>query len=187
MSLCINDGRLRSFSDVFGFRIAFVVFTGLFLSPVGFPAVAGELGTPSGPVILEIRGNIAATNKGDAAVFDLAMLEKLGLTTIRTSTVWTDGKMVFEGVLARDVLTAVGAAGTKTVMARALNEYAIDIPAADFFKHDVILATRMNGQILTARDKGPLWIVYPRDDKTELQDERIDQRWAWQLYKLELH
>jgi hypothetical protein len=34
------------------------------------------------------------------------------------------------------------------------------------------------------RDKGPLWIAYPRDFNKVLQDSRYDARWVWQLNKL---
>lgn len=86
----------------------------------------------------------------------------------------------------RDVLKAVGATAATTVMAKALNDYQVEIPVADFQRYDVILASSMDGKVLTARDKGPLWIVYPRDKHGELADERIDQRWVWQLNRLEL-
>jgi hypothetical protein len=41
----------------------------------------------------------------------------------------------------------------------------------------------MNGQEL-ARDRAPIWIVYPRDDFPELQDEKVNTRWVWQLSSL---
>ncbi|MDI7861820.1 molybdopterin-dependent oxidoreductase [Rhizobiaceae bacterium n13] len=137
--------------------------------------------------MLEVKGKLKISNRGPSAMFDLAMLEGLGLKVVKTSTVWTDGgPHLFEGVLARDVLAAVGAQDAHTVIVRALNDYAIEIPVSDFYDHDVILAMRMDGRQLTARDKGPLWIVYPRDDHPELQDERVDQRWVWQVKELEV-
>jgi hypothetical protein len=47
-----------------------------------------------------------------------------------------------------------------------------------------ILATKMDGHVLTIRDKGPLWIVYPRDAYKVLQDAKYDYRWVWQLNKI---
>ena len=181
-----NQLPLRDSKVAMFFMIAWTSAALLFLP--AFSVSANDLGQPQGPVILEVTGNIGTSNKGQSAAFDLAMLEKLGLTTVKTSTVWTDGgPRSFEGVLARDVMAAVGAKEPRTVVARALNDYTIEIPVVDFHEYDVIFAMRMDGQLLTARDKGPLWVVYPRDDHPELQDERIDQRWAWQLKALEVH
>lgn len=138
---------------------------------------------PTQPPLLVVEGAIGATNRDGAAVFDRPMLHALGLRTLRTSTTWTDGVPTFEGVLLRDVLRAVAAQG-ETVEAIALNDYRIRIPVSDFETYDVLIALSMNGKELTARDKGPLWIVYPRDDHPELKNGRRDHRWVWQLKTL---
>ncbi|WP_127143968.1 molybdopterin-dependent oxidoreductase [Pelagibacterium montanilacus] len=143
------------------------------------------LSAPAGDVILEVRGTIAAINADDAALFDMEMLEALPPAAIETSTSVTDGVHLFEGVLMRDLLARVGAEG-ETVSAIALNDYAIDIPIEDFERFDVVLAHSMDGERLLPSDKGPLWIVYPRDQHDQLQDIRYDYRWVWQLYQLEI-
>lgn len=148
-------------------------------------AGAEALPRPTGAVVLTVSGAIAVTNTKAEARFDRAMLEKLGVHALRTSTTWTTGVKTFEGVRARDVMAAVGAKGTEA-RAVALNDYAVIVPLEDFDRYDVLLAFRMDGQDLTARDKGPLWIVYPRDAHRELNDAKFDARWAWQLKRLEV-
>lgn len=159
---------------------------GFLLLLFSLPAMAADaLPRPTAAVLLTVSGSIASTNVGKEARFDRAMLEKLGVRTLRTSTTWTTGVKTFEGVLARDVMTSVGAKGTE-IRAIALNDYAVTIPMADFERYDVLLAFRMDGQDLTARDKGPLWVVYPRDAHRELNDSKFDARWAWQLKRLDV-
>lgn len=34
----------------------------------------------------------------------------------------------------------------------------------------------MNGKYLTPRDKGPLWVIYPRDEFAELNTKEVDHR-----------
>lgn len=104
---------------------------------------------------------------------------------METTTVVTDGVKRFDGFLMRDLLAYVGADGG-TVTAIALNDYVIDIPMEDFSRFDVLVATSMDGTRLLPSDKGPLWIVYPRDDHQELQDIRYDYRWVWQLIELDV-
>lgn len=146
-------------------------------------AGAQRLAEPSGRVILEVSGKIANTNAPNRARFDLKALEGLGITKLTTSTPWTEGKRVFEGVRLRDLLQAVGADGA-TITPVALNDYKLDIPREDFDKYPVILAYRMDGEELRVRDKGPLWIVYPRDDFPELDNRLIRSRWVWQVKEL---
>lgn len=138
------------------------------------------LSAPRGAVVLTVAGQISHTNHSDGAAFDADMLARLPQHTLHTSTAVTDGVRRFEGVLVRDLLHAVGAQGT-TVRARALNNYSIDIPIADFETYDVLLASTMDGERLVPADKGPFWIIYPRDDFRELRDMRYDYRWVWQL------
>jgi len=150
--------------------------------PAGDTA-AQPLPEPTSRVILEVSGKIAKTNAPERARFDLKALEALGITKVTTSTPWTEGKKVFEGVRLRDLLQAVGADGT-TITPVALNDYKLDIPREDFDKYPVILAYRMDGEELRVRDKGPLWIVYPRDDFPELDNRLIRSRWVWQVKEL---
>lgn len=146
-------------------------------------AAAEPLPAPEGPVILVVSGNIEVTNTDEGAAFDREMLHELGLTEIETSTPWTDGVQVFSGVLARTVLERVGAEGA-AVMASALNDYTVEVPMEDFQNFDVLLATTMGGEEMKVSDKGPIWIVYPRDNHPELQDRRLHDRWVWQLKAL---
>jgi hypothetical protein len=144
-------------------------------------ASAETLPAPEGRPFLEITGKISAVNASEqTARFDRALLESLGTTTLQTSTPWTDGRPVFEGVLMRDLLKRVGARG-ETVTVVALNDYKVTLPVADFEKYPVLLAYKMNGEALKVRDKGPLWIIYPQDDYTELKDRSVHRKWAWQI------
>jgi hypothetical protein len=141
------------------------------------------LPAPQGPVILIVSGNIEVTNTEQGAAFDRDMLAELGMTRVETTTTWTDGNQVFEGVLARTVLDRVGASGD-TVVATALNDFVAPVPMAEIRKFNVLLATIMNGKEMEVSDKGPIWIVYPRNDNPELQDSKYNDRWVWQLREL---
>ena len=162
----------------------FAALTGLLMTvALAATSVADELAEPTGPVILTIGGALDRTNFNAKAVFDRKMLEELGTTTMTTSTSWTDGPQEFEGALARDVLRAVGANG-RSIAATALDDYSTTIPLSDFDKYRVLFATKMNGVELKPGDKGPIWIVYPRDDHEELRNDEADAKWIWQLSKI---
>lgn len=168
---------------VFGLAAPLLVLVAILLSPVGGVSATEKMKAPSGRVILTVTGKIGVTNAENAADFDLEMIHALGLRKLITSTPWTDGTQEFSGVLMRDILEAVGAAG-KTVEAVALNEYAMEIDISDFENYPVMLATTLNGEKLRIRDKGPLWIIYPRDDFDELRSQKIDNKMVWQLRRL---
>lgn len=165
-------------------RTVALVCAGLFVSLAdAVPSVADDLPVPEDQVILTVSGAIETANQAETAVFDRTMLEALPQVTIRTTTSWTDGVTEFEGPRVADVLESTGANG-ETVTAIALNDYAVPIPANDFEEYDVILALRMNGETMSRRDKGPIWIIYPRDDFPELATVEYNARWVWQLREL---
>ncbi len=143
----------------------------------------GEMQRPQNDVILEVSGKIAVMNEGSKATFDRAMLMTLPQREIRTTTAWTDGVQIFQGPLIRDVLKFVQADGSN-LRAIALNDYAITIPTSDFEKYDAILALLMNGEEMSVREKGPIWIVYPRDQHNELQSAEYNEKWIWQLNRI---
>lgn len=143
--------------------------------------ISMPFGQPEGKVILTVDGLVAQTQ------FDLVMIQALPVSTVYTSTVVTDGVKRFDGVLVRDLFDLLGISDqAKYVEATALNDYMVDIPLADFYEYDVLLATHMDGVLLQLVDKGPLWIVYPRDRHRKLQDIRYDYRWVWQLKHLHI-
>jgi hypothetical protein len=152
------------------------------LALLGAPAAAQELSKPSGDVILTIDGSIAATNTDGAADFDLQMLEAMPKVTISTSTPWTAGTTVFEGVLLKDLLAATGADGA-SLTAVALNDYAVPLPVSDA-DEGAVVAYRMDGEYMPVRAKGPLWIMFPFDDRPELKTEAAYSRCVWQLRRI---
>jgi hypothetical protein len=146
-------------------------------------ALAAEpLPVPSGPVLLTLSGAITETNAPGEARFDRAMLEALGVERIRTKTAWTDGVKTFEGASLAAVLQRVGAAGTH-LQATALNAYTVRLNPT-VLRYNPILAMRVDDTVLTVRNRGPLWIVFPRDQYPELDNEASDDMWAWQLSRL---
>lgn len=147
-------------------------------------ARAGDLAPPTGEVILTVSGQIGMKNAGDEAAFDLAMLEALPKKEIRTATPWTDGVTTFEGFALKDLLAAVGATG-ETLHAVALNDYATDLPASDA-ELGVVIAYKVNGEYISVREKGPLWVIYPFDDRPDLKTETIYGRSIWQLTRLDV-
>ena len=149
------------------------------------PAVAGPLPVPEGDVVLTVTGRIAETNGTDAAHFDLAMLQAMGPVRIETTTIWTEGVQVFEGIPLARLIEEVGADGS-VIAASALNDYTIEIPLSDVVPDGPILAFAQNGEPLSVRDKGPLWVVYPYDMKADYQSEVIYSRSIWQVKRMEI-
>ncbi|SLN27353.1 oxidoreductase [Pseudooctadecabacter jejudonensis] len=148
-------------------------------------ARADDVPSPNGDVILTVSGDIATTNVGDTLQFDRATLTDLGLTTIETTTIWTDGTQVFEGIPLATLVDLLGIEDG-TLNATALNDYTVEIPVSDAVEGGPIIALLLNGEEMSVRDKGPLWVVYPYDASDAYQTEVIYSRSIWQLDRIEV-
>lgn len=151
-----------------------------------FAGKAEALEVPKGQVVLTVRApHLTHANVNGTAQFDLEMLEALAGRTATMETPWTDGKVSFSGPFLRGVLEAAGATGT-ALKVRALNDYAAEVPMEDAEALDTILATRMNGQAMSVRNKGPLFLIYPFDKDQNLFNEKYFSRSVWQIKEIEV-
>ncbi|MFB2553524.1 molybdopterin-dependent oxidoreductase [Ensifer soli] len=150
------------------------------------PMRAEALDAPKGEVILTVTApKLEHPNVDGTAQFDRAMLEALDGRTGRMETPWTEGSVSFSGPLLRAVLDAAGAHGT-SLKVIALNDYAADVPMEDATAIDTMLATRMDGEPMSVRDKGPLFLVYPFDKDPGLFNEKYFSRSVWQIKTIEV-
>lgn len=140
------------------------------------PIMAGE-------VILTISGITPSDGSQIEVSYDLAALQALPRTNFTTSTMWTEGPQMFDGVLLKDILDINGVT-SGTISATAINDYAIEIPVSDAVVDGPIIAYALNGAPMSVRDKGPLWIVYPYDQNADYQSEVVFSRSIWQLNRI---
>lgn len=118
--------------------------------------------------------------------FDLDGLDKLSQVEIRTENEFYSGMASYSGPLAREVVKGAGGDANSTIILTAANDYEITVPAKDFFEYDVVLATRINGETLSPRGKGPIWLMYPISNHDELRDSTVNSKLIWQLVKMEV-
>jgi hypothetical protein len=145
---------------------------------------AAELARPEGEVILTVSGSIGVTNAESVAEFDLDMLKAMTATSFSTTTIWTDGAHDFTGVSLADFVAALQMKGD-TLRATAINDYAIEVPLSDAVDGGPMIAYHLDGEPMSVRDKGPLWLIYPFDSNADYQSEVIYSRSIWQLDRLE--
>ncbi len=115
----------------------------------------------------------------------LEQLAAMPQTTVVTRNEFSDGPVAYRGPLARDVIDLLELGAEETLRFTAANDYYVDIPTEDFRRYDVILALEADGKLLSRRDKGPLWLMYPISDHVDLSDPAYIHRLIWQLVRIE--
>ena len=128
---------------------------------------------------------VSGADGSEIKSYDLNALKALGVESFETTTIWTEGKQTFTGVpllaLFKDIEVTHG-----EVDAIAVNDYSVPIPVSDAVEGGPMVAFEVDGKPMSIRDKGPLWIVYPYDSKTDYQSETIYSRSIWQLDRLRI-
>mmetsp|Transcript_401 Transcript_401/g.1165 ORF Transcript_401/g.1165 Transcript_401/m.1165 type:complete len:136 (-) Transcript_401:626-1033(-) len=127
----------------------------------------------------------ASSSESDTHTLSLAALDALEQVTFTTTTIWTDGAVTFSGVPLKSVLAQVNGNATAVEMI-ALNDYKVAMPLAQIEDSAPIIATRMNGETMSVRDKGPYWVVFPYDLDPKYQTETIYAYSIWQLNRLKV-
>lgn len=169
---------------------------------LGASATAAELGAPAGAVLVTIYGAIDNTNRGPldpfadgllaaqeaqfdrAAEFDLAMLEALGMRTVKTGYRDWGASYVFEGPLLKDLMEAVGARG-ELIRIYGVDGYSGEIPMGDLDRYFVVLALKRDGRYLGIGGKGPAWIVYDTGPDRAI-DVGEESKWVWAAFRIEV-
>ena len=147
--------------------------------------IAQEVGQPTGDIILTITGDIDVTNADDALVFDYEMFAALEAETFETTTIWTDGSHRFQGVSLKTLADIVGAT-EGAFLATGINDYTVEIPVSDAVAGGPIVAYLFDDKVMSVRDKGPLWVIYPYDNSADYRSEVVYSRSIWQLDRIEV-
>ena len=150
----------------------------------GLSTFATAMETPSGPILLRVSGEIGVFNADAEAQFDREMLAALDWQDVDTYVSFDDERYRFSGPTLASLLAYLGVEGG-TLRATALDDYAIDIPVQDAQAHNVILALERDGKPLRIRDRGPIWVVYPASDPSQV-NELHSARMIWQLKSIEV-
>lgn len=161
-----------------------IVFSIASLLPFVTPTVAQE--TPSGhaQALLEIT-DVSSSGREVAITLDLAALDAMESEEIVTSTIWTNGINRFEGVPLTTLINGLRLNGN-TIRVTAINDYAVEFPLNEPLNEDAIIAFRMNGEPMSRRGKGPLWLLYPFDQSAKFRTETIYARSVWQLNRIDV-
>jgi hypothetical protein len=116
----------------------------------------------------------------------LADLASMPQVVLVTRNEFSDGPVSYRGPLVRDVLEHLALDEMETLRFTAANDYFVDIPTSDFRRYNAILAMEADGEALSRRDKGPLWLMYPISDHFELQGDPVyNARLIWQVVRIE--
>lgn len=142
----------------------------------------------SDAVVLTIYGDLINQEDGKAVnslQFNMASLVEMDATSFTSSAPWTQKPVEYTGVRINILLKHIGALSNR-FEAIADNNYKFALTDIDFDKYPVIIAYKKNAEFFSARELGPLLIMFPFDDFPELVTEKNKASAVWQLIELQM-
>lgn len=134
--------------------------------------------------LLEIEGLVKPNSPRGSHVFSEQDFLKLDTVKLVTATAWTP-KSEFIGPELSTVLAAAGVAPNATEMRfYAIDAYEITIPISDITKYRPVMAHTQDGERLKIPTRGPVFLVYPRDQYPELTAIKGQAQFVWMVCKI---
>jgi hypothetical protein len=154
---------------------------------LGCVASASSLAAPNAcpnDALLAITGLVKGN--GPDGAYKFSEQDFLKLTMLTTATAWTP-KSEFVGPELSTVLAAAGALSeAKEMRFYAIDAYEITIPMTDIAKYRPVMAHTQNGTRLQIVTRGPVFLVYPRDQYPELTAIKGQAQFVWMVCKIDL-
>jgi hypothetical protein len=146
-------------------------------------AVAAPNACPN-DALLEIAGAVKPNSPRGSFLFSEKDLLKLKTVKLTTATAWTP-RSEFIGPELSTVLEAAGVPATaKDMRFYAIDAYEITIPTTDLVKYRPVMAHTQNGERLAVATRGPVFLVYPRDQYPELTAIKGQAQFVWMVCKI---
>ena len=155
----------------------------LVLAFAASPALAADLKTFSGTPIEEpIAGYSVTINGTEYSIADLENEFFLYETTMETN--WGPSG-TFVGPKYVDVLTDAKSCACGPLVAKAADDYAVEMPPWPDGVADALIVTRLNGKPLALDEFGPFWLVWPSmNDAVKAGNEDHAAYWIWSVVEI---
>ncbi|ART83067.1 molybdopterin-binding protein [Oceanisphaera profunda] len=135
------------------------------------------------PVILSVYGDIQLDeNHYQRLDFTLSELQALTQAEVTTSHPWNTKAQHYRGVDLNALFQQLFAQKHITSLnLEALNGFSVMLDWSKINEFSPILAWQEDGQLMSRRNKGPLWLVLPFDQMSKVKQAEFMHYMAWQL------
>ena len=137
---------------------------------------------PSGKVVLLLQAADETTQSCDMASFD--SLPQHSIETRLPVSLEIAGKNTWSGVYLADIARELGAKPESSIELIALNDYIVTIPMSDILIYNPVLASRVNGDLIPIRNKGPFILIYPFDQNNEINTALYQDYTIWMVHEI---
>ncbi len=147
-------------------------------------AFSSLLSADGGDKKLRLLKNV---KEGAPKYITIKEIEKLGVISQNVYNPYEKRKDLYGGVLFDAFVKKYAKENVKSVTLIAIDDYRVTVPKSEWTSKRMILSTRMNGEYIPIRLKGPLRIVYPDFDHQKKEYQVNLSFWIWMIKKVEFN
>lgn len=163
-------------------RISFVLGVAVGLTTASAAFAADPMPTRLEPMTLRKSSLTILGTDGAETVYSGEALEEMPTFAMETRTPWRPDPARFEGVLLSDILRAHGLDG-RDVIVTAENDFQVLIEHDVHSAVPILVATRVNGQPHSRRERGPIQFVI--DEEVAEAGELKEAYFVWMAARIE--
>ncbi len=108
------------------------------------------------------------------------------LHTVETYNPWEKRTEVYTGIWVSDLIKTYGQ-GTTSLKLTAIDDYQVTLNNEEWQNLRILLATKVNGQYIDVKNKGPMRVVFPDYDAANKHYELSLPKWLWMIKRLEFN
>ena len=147
----------------------------------GALSVDAEIPAPQGKPVLTIKGAISKSNSAEGVQLDLETIAEMPTVEARIFEPFLKTDVTFTGVMVDDLLATVGAEPeAKNIFMKALDDYSVDLAAADVSPSEAMLAFEEEGEPIKIRNGGPVRIVFLGEGAISANSDM----WIWSVNRM---
>lgn len=141
------------------------------------------------PVILTIYGDIQLHDQRYARIdFTLSEMKALSQADITTAHPWSAQAQHYSGIDLSILLEFLFAQkAIKTLSLEGLNGFSMALEWSSIQDFSPIIAWQENSQLMSRRDKGPLWLMLPFDSVSKVKQADFLHYMVWQLRTIRVY
>ena len=132
---------------------------------------------------IRMSGNIK--NESIKSITPKILETSLKTTEIHMYNPWEKQPDAYKGVLFNEFVRFYGAGNVSLVTLEAIDDYKVSLTKKMWQNERILLVTRVNGEYISLRKKGPLRIIFIDYDSAKKKYELNLPLWMWMINKID--
>lgn len=153
----------------------------LMLSAYGNPIYAAD--ADAGDKMISLSGALLEQIPKRMSVRQIEQLAPLAEVTMYDP--WDKRTERYQGILMNEFVRKLGQPGIKELLLSAIDEYQVTFHENEWQQFRIMIVTRVNGEYLSVREKGPMKIIFPDYEMSNKSYELNRPKWLWMINRIE--